>query len=166
VLWHVACFTNILRAATTSVVTFEVFMGARHWEHFPHGADVGVRGIGASLEEAFEAAAEGLTAVVVEPGSVAPRERVDVRCEAPDEELLFVDWLNALVYEMAARRMLFSRFEVRIADERRLEGAAWGEAVDPVRHEAGVEVKGATYTALRVGLQPDGTWLAQCIVDV
>jgi SHS2 domain-containing protein len=37
--------------------------------------------------------------------------------------------------------------------------------VDPVRHEPAVEVKGATYTALRVQ-QTDGHWLAQCVVDV
>jgi len=138
----------------------------RRWEHFPHGADVGVRGIGASLEEAFEAAAEALTAVVVDLGRVAPRERVAVRCEAPDEELLFVDWLNALIYEMATRRMLFSRFTVRILDGKRLEGTAWGEGVDLARHETGVEVKGATYTSLRVARRADGTWYAQCIVDV
>jgi SHS2 domain-containing protein len=138
----------------------------RRWEHFPHGADVGVRGIGSSLEQAFEAAAEGLTAVVVDPASVAPVERITIRCDAPDEALLFVDWLNALVYEMATRRMLFRRFDVRIGDGKRLEAAAWGEVLDPSRHETGVEVKGATYTSLRVGQESDGTWIAQCIVDV
>ncbi len=141
-------------------------METRRWEHFPHGADVGVRGIGASLEEAFEAAAEALTAVVVDLGRVTPRDGVAVRCEAPDEELLFVDWLNALIYEMATRRMLFSRFTVRILDGKRLEGTAWGEGVDLARHETGLEVKGATYTSLGVGRRADGTWYAQCIVDV
>ena len=141
-------------------------MTTKRWEHFPHGADVGVRGIGASLEEAFESAAEALIAVVVDPGNVTPLERVTIRCEAPDDALLLVDWLNALVYEMATRRMLFSRFDVHIGDGKRLEASAWGETLDPSRHETGVEVKGATYTSLRVEQQPDGTWLAQCIVDV
>ena len=141
-------------------------MPARRWEHFPHGADVGIRGIGASREEAFEAAAEALTAVVADPSRVAAVDAVVIRCEAPDEELLLVDWLNALVYEMASRRMLFSRFEVRIEDGSRLEATIWGELIDPVRHDPGVEVKGATYTSLRVAREPDGTWLAQCVVDV
>ena len=34
------------------------------WEHFSHGADVGVRGFGISVEEAFEQAALALSAVV------------------------------------------------------------------------------------------------------
>ena len=135
------------------------------WEHFPHEADIGVRGRGATLAEAFAQAATAMTAAITDPAGVAAREAVDVACEAPDEELLLVDWLNALVYEMATRRLLFSRFEVRI-DGRRLAARAYGEPVDVARHQPAVEPKGATYTALRVAREPDGGWLAQCVVDV
>lgn len=140
-------------------------MSKPRWEHFPHGADVGVRGIGPSREAAFEQAALALTAALAELSAVEPRERVAIACEAPDDELLFVDWLNALIYEMATRNMLFSRFEVAIRG-RRLEGAAWGEKVDVARHRPAAEAKGATYTALKVAAGPTGEWLAQCIVDV
>lgn len=135
------------------------------WEHFPHGADIGVRGIGSSESEAFEQAALALTAVVTEPSSVTPRDAVAIRCEAPDDELLLADWLNALVYEMATRGALFGRFAVKL-DGRRLEATAWGEPVDRARHRPAVEVKGATYTALLVEQRADGAWIAQCVVDV
>jgi tRNA nucleotidyltransferase (CCA-adding enzyme) len=140
-------------------------MSVRGWEHFAHEADMGVRGSGASKAESFEQAALALTAVITDPESVRPREVINVTCEAPDDELLFVDWLNALVYEMATRNMLFSRFEVHI-DGQRLKGKAWGEKVNITRHQPAVEVKGATYTALRVGQDASGEWLAQCVVDV
>ena len=135
------------------------------WEHFVHGADIGVRGIGRTLDEAFEQAALALTAVVVLPERVRSEERVTIGCEAADREVLLVDWLNAIVFEMATRRLLFGRFEVHIADGR-LTGEAFGERVDPVRHEPAVEVKGATFTSLAVAHRDDGTWLAQCMVDV
>ncbi|HEX7081791.1 MAG TPA: archease [Gammaproteobacteria bacterium] len=135
------------------------------YEHFPHDADVGVRGFGRSPAEAFEQVALALTAAVTDPNKVAPDREVALRCEAPDQELLLADWLNALVYEMATRNMLFGKFSVRI-DGARLEGRAWGEPVDAAKHEPAVEVKGATYTGLRVAQEPDGTWLAQCVVDV
>ena len=139
-------------------------MGKGSWEHFPHEADMGVRGIGRSPEEAFEQAGLALTAVITDPGSVAAGEMVEVECEAPDEELLFVDWLNALVYEMATRGMLWSRFEVTLEGPR-LHGRAWGEKVNIDRHRPAVEVKGATYTQLQVRKR-DGDWIAQCVVDV
>lgn len=135
------------------------------WEHFAHVADIGVRGFGPSKAAAFEAAAVALTAVIVDPAEVQPRQSVTVACAAPDDELLLVDWLNALVYEMATRRMLFCRFAVRLSDHA-LTAEAWGEPVDVVRHRPAAEVKGATLTAVRVAREGNGRWLAQCVVDV
>jgi tRNA nucleotidyltransferase (CCA-adding enzyme) len=134
------------------------------WELFPHDADVGVRGFGATAAEAFEQAASALTAVVTQ-AEVAPKIQVEVNCEAPDLELLFVEWLNAIIYEMAVRNMLFSRFTVRIAGNR-LAGTLWGEPVDVERHAPACEPKGATYTALKVAADSGGLWSAACIVDV
>jgi tRNA nucleotidyltransferase (CCA-adding enzyme) len=138
--------------------------GKTKWEHFPHDADVGVRGFGATAAEAFEQAACALTAVVTH-AEVRPQAAVEVTCEAPDLELLFVEWLNAVIYEMAVRNMLFGRFAVRIGG-RRLNGTLWGEPVDVERHAPACEPKGATYTALKVGKDSDDTWSAACIVDV
>lgn len=134
------------------------------WEHFEHGADVGVRGFGATKAEAFEQAALALTAAVADPAAVRPLERVELACEAPDDELLLAEWLNALVYEMSTRKMLFSRFAVRL-EGTRLAAEAWGEPVDAARHHPAVEVKGATYTTLRVAREGEG-WVAQTVVDV
>jgi protein archease len=133
------------------------------WEHFSHGADVGVRGFGPSLEEAFEQAALALAAVVTET-PVVPKIAVTVVCEAPDNELLLIEWLDAIIYEMAARRMLFGRFSVSIRG-RRLYGTAWGESVQP-RQALACEPKAATLTELRVARDPSGLWSAGCVVDV
>lgn len=135
------------------------------WEHFPHEADVGIRGHGPSLAAAFEQAALAMTAAITDIESVAVNDSVDIVCRASQTDLLLVEWLNALIYEMATRGMIFSRFAVTIEDSR-LSAKAWGEAVDVGRHHPAAEVKGATYTALRVSRQDDGEWLAQCVIDV
>jgi SHS2 domain-containing protein len=136
----------------------------QHWQLFAHDADVGVMGTGASAAEAFAQAARALTAVVTD-ADVEPALSVDVHCEAPDLELLFVEWLNAVIYEMAVRKMLFSRFAVTVADGK-LDGTLWGERVDVLRHAPAAEPKGATYTALKVAQSADGNWTAACVVDV
>jgi tRNA nucleotidyltransferase (CCA-adding enzyme) len=138
--------------------------GKARWEHFPHDADVGVRGFGATPAEAFEQAALALTAIVTQ-APVEPKLRLEVCCEAPDLALLFVEWLNAVIYEMAVQRMLFGRFAVQI-DGTRLEGTLWGEPVELARHTPACEPKGATYTALKVAADDNGLWSAACIVDV
>jgi tRNA nucleotidyltransferase (CCA-adding enzyme) len=123
-----------------------------------------VRGWGATIERAFEQAALALTAIVTHV-AIRGDSRVDISCEAPDRELLFVEWLNAIIFEMATRNMLFGRFSVRVADGT-LHGTMWGEAVDVARHAPACEPKGATYTALRVAQEPDGRWTAACVIDV
>ena len=102
------------------------------WEHFHHEADIGIRGRGATPASAFEQGAMGLTAVITNPNSVKPGQQIRIRCSAPDLELLFADRLNALIFEMSTRRMLFSRFEVEIRGNE-LIAAAWGEPIDRER---------------------------------
>jgi len=125
---------------------------------------MGVRGVGSTEAEAFEQAALAMTTVVTDIETVEAREPVAIECEAPDRELLFAEWLNSLIFEMSVRKMLFSRFRVQL-DGPRLHGQAWGERVDPARHHPAVEIKGATFTALRVARERD-EWVAQTVVDV
>ena len=140
-------------------------MSSPGWEHFYHMADIGVRGRGRTLPEAFEQTALALTAVITEPELIQPKKVIDISCSAPDHELLLVDWLNAIIFEMATRKMLFSRYEVSLQDDQ-LKGRAWGEEIDIARHQPTVEIKGATYTELKVAQETDDNWLAQCVVDV
>ena len=139
--------------------------GGSVWEHFDHEADIGVRGVGPTPARAFEQAALALSAAVSSLASINPYEPVHIECQDDDLEVLLVDWLNAVIYEMATRAMLFGRYEV-VIEKGKLVATAWGEQVDVHRHQPAVEIKGATYTALHVGQSPDDRWVAQTVVDV
>ena len=102
--------------------------GKAYWEHFPHQADMGIRGIGPTMAEAFAQAAVAMTAVITDPRNVLPREKITVTASDPDPELLFVDFLNAVIFEMAKQHMLFSQFQVTLEDGR-LTAMARGEGI-------------------------------------
>ena len=138
---------------------------ATGWEHFPHGADMGVRGFGPTEEAAFEQTALALTALVTPPDTVRPDERVQVRCMAGDRDVLLMDFLNAVILEMSARNLVFGQFEVHL-DGPVLRAVCAGETMNPSRHELAVEPKGATFTELQFLRRTDGTWQGQCVVDV
>ena len=135
-----------------------------NYETFEHEADIGIRGFGNSLEQAFENAAVALYSVMVNVGKIVPAEKKVIAVSATDRELLLVEWLNALLALSDIERLVFSKFEVKIKDAS-LTGIAWGEPLDRVRHEAHVEVKGATYHMLSVQ-EKDGRYRAQCVVDI
>jgi SHS2 domain-containing protein len=101
---------------------------------------------------------------MVNIGKIAQTEKKVIAVSAPDRELLLVEWLNALLALSDIERLVFSKFEVKIEDTT-LTGIAWGEPLDRVRHEAHVEVKGATYHMLSVR-EENGRYWAQCVVDV
>jgi SHS2 domain-containing protein len=136
-----------------------------YWEHFAHGADVGIRGVGSTMAEAFAQAAVALTAAICDVTSVRPLKVSVVVCRAPSPELLFVDWLNAVVFAMATEHLIFSEFDVRI-EESELHAFLMGEPIDRDRHQPAVEVKGATHTLLRVEQESEARWVAQCVIDV
>ena len=136
----------------------------KQYETFEHEADIGIRGYGDTPEEAFANAAKAMYSVMVELDRVEQKQFRGVNVSADDREQLLVEWLNALLAVSDIERLVFSRFEVRI-EGNRLAGTAWGEQLDRARHQANVEVKGATYHLLSVREQ-DGRYVVQCVVDV
>jgi tRNA nucleotidyltransferase (CCA-adding enzyme) len=140
-------------------------MKKKNWEHYSHTADMGVRGFGATKEEAFAAVALALVAVSFDLKKIRQDQLVEIACEEEDDELLLVRWLNCLLDEMTARKMLFSKFAVAIKGKM-LTATAWGEKLNLQKHKPAVEIKGITYSDLKVRQNENGKWTAQCIVDI
>lgn len=136
---------------------------APRWEHLERGPVRAVRGVGRSEEEALEQAAVALCALVADPATVDVREEVSVACDAKDLDHLLSDWLGALLHNMAARRLRFRCFAVRL-DGRRLFGQAFGEHLDPARHHGVREPRGLSVSRPQVRRTADGRWTAECEV--
>lgn len=141
----------------------------KKWEHFDHEADIGIRGSGPNVTSAFVMAAIALTNIITDIDKVAAKQGVHVFCTAPSLDILFVDWINAIVYAMEVHNMLFSDFIITIDQAKKnqleLDGIIKGEVIDRRRHLPVVDVKGATFTELKV-YQDHHNWIAQCVVDV
>jgi SHS2 domain-containing protein len=135
------------------------------YETFDHTADLGLRVRAADLGTLFAEAGLALTSAIVEdPGAVAPARELHVDLPRDDLEYLLFDWLKALLYHFEVDRLICSRFVVRVGDDG-LHAVARGETYDPSRHEPAHEVKAITYHDLKVEKTPDG-WLAEVIVDI
>jgi SHS2 domain-containing protein len=133
------------------------------FEYFEHGADVGVIGRGATLEQAFVAGAEGVFSLITRLEDVRPRDSVELHFEETDAELAFVTWINLLLAHAQENGLVLGTFELE-RDGDRWRGRGRGEPWRP-EMERGVDVKGATLTMLSVA-RADSGWEARCIVDV
>jgi SHS2 domain-containing protein len=132
------------------------------FEILEHTADVGVRGWGPTVEEAFRQASLGLLDIVGvwHPGS---GEREVIEVEGHDLGAVLVDWLSEILYLQDTRDVVVSGLEVSSVHEGRAKG--WVElAPRPVDIE-GTAVKAITYHQLVV--EPRGeTWIAQAFLDI
>ena len=135
------------------------------WETFDHVADIGVRGFGRSVEEAFANGAMALFSIMIEDLSrVEAEETVHISCSSFDMVGLFVAWLNELLAQADIREMVFNKFTLEVNNVN-LDGTAMGQNWDNCSAGRGIEVKGATFTEAAVE-KKDGLWVAQCVVDV
>lgn len=134
------------------------------YELFSHAADIGIRGYGKTMTEAFEMAAVALTAVVTDPQNVTSELTFKIHLVEKDPELLFLDWINSLIYEMDTKKVLFSEFHLSLEGSE-LSATIKGEKVNRSKHDPAVDVKGATFTELKV-IEQNNHWIAQCVVDV
>ena len=135
------------------------------WETFDHAADIGIRGFGSSLEEAFENGARALFSIMVEDLSkIVPERAVEISCSSFDLTGLFVAWINELLAQADIRGMVFKDFAVGL-NNLDLKGTARGQKWERCAAGRGIEVKGATFAEAAVE-KKDGLWIAQCVVDV
>lgn len=134
-------------------------------ETFEHTADLGLRIRAADLDTLFVEAAQCLFSAVVEDlATVQPVQRIDIKLDGTEIDFLLFDWLRELLYHFDADHLLFGKFEVKVHDGG-LTATAWGESLDPSRHNLEHEVKAITYHHLRVEKIGD-EWEAEVIVDI
>ena len=137
------------------------------FEFLDHEADIGIRGWGKTIEEAFVHGAQAMFSVMVDLDSVAPRKALTIKVDAEDIDSLFVEWLNELLAQRDISEMVFSHFSVDISekDGYTLSGTAKGEQLDLEKHDPRTEVKAATYYGLKSG-KDQGYYYFQCVLDI
>jgi len=140
------------------------------YETFEHGADIGIRGYGETLEEAFSNALKALFELVVEEvnwDNVSEEYQTEVEARAEFLDELFVIFINKCLGIFYDEGVILKSFEGKIEknEEYTLKGVVKGEKFDPDKFGYGVEVKGATFTMAKVE-KTDRGWIAQCVVDV
>ncbi|ALM74541.1 Archease, tRNA m5C methyltransferase chaperone [Thermococcus barophilus] len=144
-------------------------MKMRKWEHYEHTADIGIRGYGRTLEEAFENVAIALFDVMVDVEKVEPKEVREIEVSGEDLYALLYNFLEELLILHDTEGLVFSDFEVKIEKTKegyRLKAKAYGEPLDYGKHEPKEEVKAITYHDMKIEQLEDGTWIVQLVPDL
>lgn len=138
------------------------------YKFFDHTGDIGVTLTGNSLPELFAAAAAAFTDCITDLEGVEPKQPEEVDVDAPELDLLLVDFMSELLYRFDTRGWLTRFAEIELHDKDggwSLQGTLRGERFDPARHKVKVLVKAVTYHGLHIQ-QSNGTWTANVVLDI
>jgi SHS2 domain-containing protein len=132
-------------------------------------ADAAFEAWGATLEELFIAAADATMNVMVEDlDSIGEKECRPIHLEDTAIDMLLFQLLQELIFFKDAQQLLLRVSHVQVTpheENYRLEADAYGEKLDPRRHELLVDVKAVTLHRFRVERNPEG-WEATVILDI
>ena len=138
------------------------------YQFFDHTGDIGVTLTGPTREALFASAAEAFTDSVTTLERVEPRRPEEIAVDAPELDLLLVDFLSELLYRFDTRGWLTRSAEMALRERDggwALEGTLSGERLDPDRHPIKILIKAVTYHGLQI-VQQAGEWTANVVFDI
>lgn len=132
-------------------------------------ADIAFEAWGNTLEEMFVAAADATMNVMVDDlDSIADRKRQMIEVSSDEIDMLLFEMLQELIFFKDADTLLLRIPAVAIekkSDHLILTGEAYGEKIDPSKHELIVDVKAVTLHRFAVTQIEEG-WIASVILDI
>jgi len=130
------------------------------FEFKDHTADVQVKSWGRTLEEAYSQTAYSLMSTI-SPNLeiISPKIEKRIQVKAEDKEALLFDFLSEFLFIFDVNELIFNHIEVtqieKLDNGFELEAIAKGEKFDRNKHEIGTEVKGITYSFMKIEEKKD-----------
>jgi SHS2 domain-containing protein len=132
-------------------------------------ADVAFEAWGDTLEEMFVAAADATMNVMVSDlNAIARVELRTLQATAEELDMLLFELLQELIFYKDAERLLLRVPNVHIeaqSGQFALRAEAYGEEIDPEKHDLIVDIKAVTLHRFKVEQTPRG-WEAFVILDI
>ncbi len=136
------------------------------FEYIEHTADAGMRVWGENLQTLFTHAAQGLFEMIAVIDSIDETSLINIQLESESVEMLFVSWLDEIIFRHETDEMFFKRAEICSISSTELVAKVYGEPTDYNKHIVYTEIKAVTYHQLYVEQKPNNTWEAQVIFDL
>ncbi len=132
-------------------------------------SDAAFRASGATLEEMFVAAAEAtMNVMVADLNTIAASRQLELHLEEEALEMLLFELLQELIFHKDAQQLLLRVPQVTIRRDAHgfvLDCRAYGEPLDPQKHELTVDVKAVTLHHYEVR-QTEAGWEATVVLDI
>lgn len=125
------------------------------YEIIEHTADIGIKAMGKTIEEAFAETARGMFSLMIRNSHIENSVKRTITVEnTGDLELLLVDFLSELLYIHDVEHLVFGDISVAIGTN--LTAVASGDYYSRDKHGYGMEIKAVTYHLLEIQTHKKG----------
>ena len=136
------------------------------YEYLDHTADAAMRVTGDTLKALFIHAAQGLFEMIAVTDTIDETTTIDIQLTAESVDVLFVEWLDTLIFRHETEELFFKRVDVHSISPTALSAVVYGEPTNFDKHVVYTEIKAVTYHQLSVKQTNNGDWEAQVIFDL
>ena len=136
------------------------------YEYLDHTADAAMRVTGDTLKTLFTNAAHGLFEMIAVTDTIDETTTIDIQLTAEAVDILFVEWLDTLIFRHETEELFFKRVEIQAISQTELSAVVYGEPTNFDKHVVYTEIKAVTYHQLSVKQTAKGDWEAQVIFDL
>jgi SHS2 domain-containing protein len=133
-----------------------------------HTADILFQAEASTLGELFQECAMAVEESQLELNNVSQEEVREINDKNKNVEYLLFDFLGELLVIKDSEQLIFSKFEIKVEkiDENYvMDCKAFGEKINPQKHEQKVDVKAITMHLFEVKKE-EGKWNAQVLIDI
>ncbi len=137
-------------------------------KYLDHTADILFVAEGATLGELFEQCGLAVEESQVDIKSVEPKNKKIIKGKSKNIDGLLFDFLDDLLFYKDSEQLIFSRFECEVKErkgEYHLICNAYGEKINPNKHEQKIDVKAITMHMFEVK-EIKGGWRAKVLIDI
>lgn len=142
------------------------------YEFLEHTADILFQAKAETLEELFEQSALAVEESMIKLKQIQPKKEIKIKGRNLKLEYLLFDFLNDLLFYKDSQQLLFSKFKCKIKEHKEgkkagyeLNCSAFGEKLNPDKHEQKVDVKAITMHLFEVK-KKGKSWMAQVLIDI
>ncbi len=133
------------------------------YEELDHTADIRLRVKSPSPDSLFEETALAMMKIVFGESRPGEIERT-IELESGNIENLLLDFLSEVLFLSEVECLVFSSVNAHISGNS-LNALLTGEPFDPERHRGGTEIKGISYSGLRIVKEDEG-YVLDILFDV
>jgi SHS2 domain-containing protein len=131
----------------------------------PHTADICIELSATTLKQLFDRSASAVTEQMVSIGKKSPGIMKDMVVAASDKDLLFVYWLQEILYQFYLHGLIYTGSKITALSNTRLKAKVAFNRFNPKEHTPKREIKAVTYHNIHIE-KTRGKYIVRFVVDI